>query len=139
MGQLHTAVIGDVKGTAGPHQSWQYQTGQLSWMNITGHTIYIKRCWILMGVQGGIGAHDFSVNVWTDDPVWPGAATQIVNENVTIPDDCTIKWQSDSDYYQVPKGGSVYWSAAATLYDPVNTAPKLLECCVRIAFTLDSP
>lgn len=139
MPQLHTAVVGDVKGTAGPNQSWQYNTGQLSWVNATGHDIFIKRCWVLMGIQGGISGHDFSVNVWTDDPVWPGGATQILNENVTNLDDRTLKWQSDSDYYKVPPGGSVYWAAAATLYDPVVKDPKLLECCVRIAFTLDNP
>ncbi len=136
-GQIHTALVGDVKGTAGAAQSWVYNTGNLTWGNDTGHRIYIKRCWVLMGVQGGVGPHDFSVDVWTPDPVFPGQITQIINENTTIQDDCTLKWESSGDYYEVPPGGFVYWQSGATLYGPGQA--KLLECCVRIGFTIDNP
>lgn len=137
MGQLHTALIGDVKSTAGALQSWAYNTGDLSWVNNTGHTIYIKRCWVLMGVQGGIGPHDFSVNVWTLDPLFPDQIAQIINENTTVQDDCTLKWESSGDYYEVPPQGLVNWQSGAMLYGPGQS--KLLECCVRIAFTIDKP
>jgi|SRR6266446_1770777 len=138
MGQLHTALVGDCKGTAGPNQSWAYNTGTRTWQNTTGYDIYIKRAWVLMGVQGGISAHDFSVNVWVDDHDL-GGISQIVNENTTVSDDCTLKWESASDYYKVPNGEVVYWSSYATLYDPNVTQPKLLQCTVRIGFTINSP
>lgn len=135
MGQLHTVLVGTCKGTAGANQSWPYATGVRTWTNQTGYTIFIKRAWILMGVQGGISAHDFSVDLWTDDPDFPGQPAQIINENTTICDDCTLKWEGGPDtHYAVHPGGKVYWSANATLYDQNVTVPKLLECTVRIGF-----
>ena len=147
MGQLHTSVLGDIKSTAGPNGSWNYATGTQIWKNPYPQAIYIYRCWVLMGVQGGIDAHDYSVKVWIDDP--PNGVSEIIAVNTTdhqgnmngqhisFTEDKTIEWHSPTCYYLVPAGGNVYWSSSCTLY--TDTGAKLIETAPRIAYTIGAP